>query len=404
MMQRMVFFVVLLSLGTVLFADQNPIAWRNDRTGIYNETGLMKSWPEEGPELLWHYEGLGDGHSSVAISSGKIYATGMSDDKGYLYVFDFDGKLLDKIMYGDEWAVNYPGTRSTPVIHSGKIYLYSGIGNLICLDENRLEVIWRRNVLTDFNSRNITWGVTESPLIIGEKIIITPGGKEHNIVALNKNTGDLIWSSPGVGELSAYCSPLYIGDLETPLIVTKTASHIVGLEAATGQVLWSFESKNRHAIHSNTPVYADNMVLCASVDKGATMLRLSEGGRKAEIAWELPEFDNMMGGVVKIGDHIYGSDSGEKGRFWYCIDWETGKIQYKEGGLTPGVVIAADGLLYCYSDRGIMALVRPNPQKFEIISQFPITLGTRQHWAHPVIDQWVMYVRRGDALMAYKIK
>ena len=381
------------------------VEWRYDRTGIYaSETGLLKSWLAGGPELLWHYDGLGYGYSSAGISADKLYITGMLDEKGYLFVFDLNGKLLHKLMYSDEWTANYIGTRATPVINDGKIYLMSGVGDLICLDEKKLNVVWKRNILVDFESNNISWGINESPLIIGEKIIVTPGGKEHNVVALNKNSGELIWSSPGVGDLSAYCSPLYIGEQETPLIVTITANNMIGLEASTGNVLWSFESKNRNQIHSNTPVYANNMVLFSSVDKGCTMLRLSDGGRKAEIAWELPEWDNMMGGIVKVGDYLYGSGSGYKERVWFCVEWETGEIKYKEGALGMGATIVADGMMYCYTDKGEMALVRPIPEKFDVVSQFPVTLGTEQHWAHPVIYQGVLYVRHGDSLMAYKIR
>jgi outer membrane protein assembly factor BamB len=400
---RKTFFTLL---GAIAFISLNAqIQWRNDRTGIYaNETGLLKSWSEKGPELLWHYDKLGDGHSSVAISKNKLYITGMTENKGYLYVFDLNGKLLNKIMYGDEWAVNYVGTRATPTINNGKIYLVSGTGDLICLDENKLNVIWKRNIFEDFESTNIKWGITESPLIVGEKIIATPGGKKHNIVALDKNTGELIWSSPGKGELSAYCSPLYIGDQEIPLIVTITAEHIVGLEAATGKMLWSHESKNTNSIHSNTPVYANSRILCTSVDKGCTMLQLSDGGRKSKVVWEIPVLDNMMGAMVKIGGYIYGSGSGYKEKFWYCVDWETGEIKYKNPALTAGVTIAADDRLYCYTDKGEMALVDATPEKFEITGKFPITMGTDQHWAHPVIYQGVLYVRHGDTLMAYKIK
>ena len=396
--------LVLICIAFSLSA-QNAVQWRYDRTGIYSkETGLLKSWPAKGPELLWHYDGLGEGHSSVAISNNKIYITGMTESKGYLYVFDFNGKLLNKIMYGDEWATNYVGTRATPIISNGKIYLMSGAGDLVCLDEKNLNLIWKRNIFKEFESKNIRWGFNESPLIIEEKLIITPGGKEHNIVALNKNTGNLIRSSPGKRELSAYCSPLYIGDQEVPLIVTITASHIVGLEASTGKMLWSFESKNKNSIHANTPIYANNKILCTSVDKGCTMLRLSDGGRKAEIVWEIPELDNMMGALIKIGGYIYGSSSGTNAaRFWYCVDWTTGEIKYRDTNLAMGVAIFADGMLYCYTDKGEMALVKPTPEKFDIVSKFPITLGTDTHWAHPVIHNGILYVRHGNTLMAYKV-
>ena len=401
-----IFFVVLF-FGGIYIPFYGQIEWRNDRTGIYgNETGLLKIWPADGPEMLWYFDGLGEGHSSVGIASDKLYVTGMLEDKGYLFVFDFNGKLLNKIMYGDEWTENYVGARATPIVNDGKIYLMSGTGNLICLDAKNPEtVIWKRNIFIDFDSKNIMWGFNESPLIIDEKIIATPGGKQHNIVALDKHTGELIWSSPAKGDLSAYCSPLFIDDQEIPLIVTMTAEHIVGLDVSTGEMVWAVENKNDNSIHANTPVYANNMILCASADKSCTMLRLSEGGRKAEIAWEIPELDNLIGALVKIGDYIYGSSSGyNAARNWYCVDWATGEIIYRDRQLAMGVSIAADGMLYCYTDRGDMALVKPSPEKFELISRFRITKGTDQHWAHPVIHQGVLYVRHGDSLMAYKVK
>ena len=401
-MKKLIITLIITMTFNALFAQMQ---WRYNRTGIYeNEKGLLRVWPDTGPELLWFFDGLGEGHSSVSISNEKVYITGSLDGKGHLFVFDLNGKLLNKTMYGDEWTENYVGTRSMPNISNGKIYIISGAGDLICWDESTLDVLWKRNIFVDFESKNITWGFNESPLLVGEKIIATPGGATHNIVALNKNTGELIWSSPGKGELSAYCSPLYIGELETPLIVTMTTEHILGLEASTGKLLWSFENKNRNSIHANTPVYANNRVLITSVDKGCTMLHLSDGGRKAEIVWELPELDNMMGALVKIGDYLYGSGSGYKERVWYCVDWNTGKIKYKEKGLAMGATIYADERFYCYTDKGEMALVNASPEKFEIVSKFMITKGTEQHWAHPVIHQGVLYVRHGDSVMAYKIK
>jgi outer membrane protein assembly factor BamB len=208
------------------------IQWRGtDRTGIYNETGLLKSWPAQGPQLLWHYDGLGEGHSSVAIANNKIYVTGLVDGKGQLFVFDMNGKLLNKKEYGLEWDTSYNGSRGTATVNNGKIYVYSGKGELVCFDENTLDIIWEKNVIDEFQGSNIRWGVNESPLIIDDKIIITPGGKEHNVVALNKNTGNIIWSCAGEGDLSSYCSPLYITDQQVPLIVTITAKHILGIHA-----------------------------------------------------------------------------------------------------------------------------------------------------------------------------
>jgi len=398
----------LLTLGLIIFTlllqAQKNIQWRGEnRTGIYNEKNLLKSWKSEGPELLWHFDGLDEGHSSVAISSDKIYVTGMTGKTGYLYVFDLNGKLLNKKEYGQEWDTNYNGPRGTVTVHKEKIYLISGTGNLICMDEKSLEIVWQKNIEKDFAAENIKWGINESPLIIDDKIIMTPGGKKYNVVALNRLTGDLIWSSSGEGNLSAYCSPLYISELEVPQIVTMTADYIIGIEAATGKKLWSHKQTNRWSVHANTPIYGNNMVLCTSgYGKGSVMFRFVNGGRSVEKVWELADIDSRIGGMVKLGDYLYGS--GDFNKFWFCIDWKTGKIIWKNDSLPTGVTIAADDMLYCYSDKGDMALVKATPEKFEITGNFKITLGTEQHWAHPVIYQGVLYVRHGNTLMAYKIK
>lgn len=401
MKKRLIAFLSLASL--TLFAQEN-IQWRGtDRTGFYNETGLLKSWPTEGPALLWNYDGLGEGHSSSAIASDKIYLTGMTDGKGYLYVFDLKGKLLNKKEYGPEWNESYNGPRGTITLNEGKLYLMSGLGDLYCFDVTSLNVIWKKNILKEYKASNITWGINEAPLIIGDKVIATPGGKEHNVVALNKNTGALIWSSTGEGDAAAYCSPLFIKDQQVPLIVTMTANHIIGIDANTGKKLWSHENTNRYSIHANTPVYGDNMILCTSgYGAGSTMLRLKNGGKSIEQAWFSKEMDSRIGAMVKVGDYVYGS--GDNNRYWFCTNWKTGEIKYKEKGLAMGNIIAGDGMLYCYTDRGDMILVKANPEKFEIVSRFQITKGTEQHWAHPVIYKGVLYVRHGDSLMAYKIK
>ena len=401
---KKIFFIFICLLITSVSWAQNNIQWRGtDRTGIYKETGLLKSWPENGPDMLWHFDGLGEGHSSATIDSDKIYISGIIEGEGYLYVFDLGGKLLNKKKYGHEWSRDYIGPRGSIAISDGKLYVISGMCDIYCFDQNTLDLVWKKNFITDFNGKNIQWGICETPLIIGEKLIATPGGEEHNMVALNKKTGELIWSSPGKGDQSAYCSPLYIGDQQTPQIVTFTANHIIGVDAANGKLLWSHENKNRHSVHANTPVYSNNMILCTSgYARGTTMLRLKDGGKSVEEVWFSEELDNRMGAMVKVGDYAYGS--GDSKRFWFCVDWNTGEIKYKQSGLAMGNIIFNDGLLYCYNDKGDMMLVKANPEKFDIVSQFSITMGTQQHWAHPVLYKGIMFVRHGNTLMAYKVK
>jgi outer membrane protein assembly factor BamB len=242
--------------------------------------------------------------------------------------------------------------------------------------------------------------------VVDDKVFISAGGKENNIVALNKNTGATIWSCAGDGDESAYCSPLYVANQQVPQIVTVMASHIIGIDVATGKKLWSYPYVTQRSIHPNTPTYDEkDMIFCTSgYGKGAVMLRFTDGGRSVEKVWEKAEVESRHGGIVKLGDYMYmGGDPANK--HYFCVEWNTGDIKYKDNTLASnGVVITSDGLLLCYTEKGDMVLARVSTEKFDIVSKFPITLGTDQHWAHPVIYQGVLYVRHGTSLMAYKIK
>ena len=396
--------VAVTEVGRVTNGMQNTHSqWRGEnRDGIYHETGLLKEWAADGPELLWYVEGLGDGYTSPAIANGKIYITGLDGNNLVLFVFDLDGKFRSRKVVGREWNTRYPGTRSTVVVNDGKLYIFGGRGTLHCLDEATLKEVWKKDVIAEWGGRNIMWGITESPLIVGDKIFITPGGARNNIVALNKNTGALIWSSPGAGTTSAYCSPQLIDGYSVPIVVTCTANEIVAFNAETGDVLWIHPQPSGNAIHPNTPIYSDGMIFSTTGYGGGSWLyRLTDDGRGAELVWH-NNVDNQMGGAVKMGDYVYAS--GHHRRGFACIDWHTGDIKWRVNQLAPNAIIAADGMLYVYSDQGDMALVKPNPDRFELVSSFEVTLGTNQHWAHPVIHGGVLYIRHGNVLMAYLIK
>ncbi|MCL2739380.1 MAG: PQQ-like beta-propeller repeat protein [Bacteroidales bacterium] len=395
--------MLLLTVVSYTLAAQDRVEWRFDRTGNYSkETGLLKSWPANGPELLWHFDGLGRGFTSVTMYGEQMFVTGETNEKGYLYVLGMDGKLQHKVAYGTEFVRSYPGARNAVIPNDGKLYLVSGVMELFCYDIQSMKLLWKKDYAKDFGAENTRHGWHGTPLIIGEKLIIAPGGAEHNVVALNKTTGALIWSSTGAGVMSGYGSPIYLGDQQIPQVVFMMSDYIIGIDVSNGDMLWSFAHTNRMREHPNTPVYSNNMLFFMSdYGKGSTMLRLSRDGRSVSKVWEMPELSHQFGHVVKFGNYIYGS--GQR-TTWYCVDWQTGKIMYSDNTLGVGNAISADGMLYVYSDKGEMALVKPNHEKFEIISMFPITSGTGEHWAHPVIYQGVMYVRHGDALMAYRIK
>ena len=407
-------FLIAVSLPMMLHAQKNA-QWRGEnRNGEYHETGLLKEWSAGSPQLLWKYEGLGEGFTSAAIAGGKVYVTGVTDDKLTLYVFDLKGQLLAKKEVGKEWTKNHAGTRCSVNINDGKLYIGNSLGQLFCLDETTLHEIWKKDGIAEFGGRNIMFGMTENPLIAGDKIFMTPGGKKHGVVALDKNTGALIWSSPGVGTPSSYSSPQYIGDQSVPLVVTYLSGDeqsgrvhdntIMALNANTGEMLWQHKERSGNDITPNTPLYHNGMILSVTgYGGGAWLYRLKDGGKGADLVWHNKEMDNQMGGVVKIGDYVYAG--GHNNNYWFCVDWKTGKTMYKVRDIGRSSTITADGMLYVYSERdGTMNLVKPNPDKFELASSFKVTMGTGPHWAHPVINDGVLYLRHGDALMVYKIK
>ncbi len=383
---------------------QNGTKWRGPMSnGIYTESGLLDQWPANGPQILWHFNELGEGYSSPVFAGGKIYLTGMENITGYLYCLSIEGKLLWKKPYGSEWHSNYPGSRTSPTISGGMVYILSGQGGLICMNAQNGNIIWLKNLLKDFNGRNITWGMTENLVIYEDKVICAPGGVTHNVVALNRLNGKLIWSCKGKSELSAYCSPLLVKLSGRTLFITMTANNILGIDADTGELLWTHKQTNTWSVHANTPIYSNGAVYCFSgYGRGGVKLRLSPDGSSITRMWYNRTMDSRIGGAVLVNGFIYGS--GDQKPAWQCINWETGEQLFTTTEVGKGVVIYADGKLYCYSDRGEIAVMKALPDRFELRGKAKVKLGSGPHWAHPVIQSGKLYVRHGESLIAYKIK
>lgn len=393
---------LLFSLAHVAFC-QEATQWRGENSsGIYKVDQLLSSWPADGPKVLWSADGLGQGFSSPAFANNKIYINGMVAGQAVLFIFDLNGKKLQEFPYGKEFDTSYPGVRSTPSIVGDLAYLLTGMGKLTCLDLNSGKPVWIKDFLTDFDGVNITWGYTESVVVDGNKVYCTPGGKNNNVVALNRMTGATIWSSSGSGEISAYCTPLLIKLPARQLLVTHTASHVIGIDAENGKLLWNFPHPNQWSVHANTPIYSEGSVFVFSgYGQGGEKLKLSPDGSSVTKEWDIKSFDSRMGGAVLLDGNLYGS--GDADRSWQCIDWKTGEKKYSSTEAGKGVVVAANNKLIGYSERGELFMADADPSGLKIISKTKVSLGSEQHWAHPVIDRGILYVHHGNVLIAYKI-
>lgn len=399
------FAIFLLLLCSAPSFSQSPLTkWRGPQgNGIYPDQNLLETWPENGPEISWTFDKLGVGYSSPVFAHDRIFINGMEGETGYVYALSEAGVLLWKAPYGPEYSTSYPGARSSVTIAGDELYVLSGHGRLVCLRVDNGKENWSMELFRRFDGRNIQWGLNETVVVDGDIVYCTPGGRKNNVVALNRHTGELIWSSPGKSTESAYCTPLLIDLPARKLLVTMMAGHILGLDAATGQLLWTHPQTNRYDVHANTPIYHDGAVYCFSgYGKGGVKLQLNEDGSSASKAWFNPTMNSRMGGAVLVDGHIYGS--GDSDREWQCIDWETGKQKYTSREVGNGAVIYADEHLYCYSERGELALLKPLGDRFEVAGKIRVQLGSGQHWAHPVINNGRLFVRHGNALIAYDVR
>lgn len=403
---------VLIVLFFTACTPTKVAEWRGpNRSGVYNETNLLKQWPENGPELTWENENIGNGYVSPTITDDAIYITGEIDSLAHLYKFDFEGTKIWDIVYDKEWVRSYRGARSNPTIVGDLIYVGSGMGNLFCINSKTGETIWSKKFADDFNGTYPYFGHSEAPVVDGNKVFWTPGGEICNVVALDRFTGELIWSNEGLKERSGYNNPKIITVKEHKILVTFSAYHLLGIDAEKGELLWSHEQTNTTPetrnfgigdTHANTVLFEDGAIYYAAGDgNGGVKLQLSDDGSLITEVWNNKDFDSYMGGIVKSGNKLYGCGTA-KPRL-VCADAVSGELtdSLKIG---QGTLISADDMLYYYNVRGKVYLIDIAGEKMNIVSDFKIDKGTNEHFAHPVIHKGVLYIRHGNALMAYDIK
>jgi outer membrane protein assembly factor BamB len=403
-------FVVVWSVDAQIYQFRGP-----DRDGKFPESGLLKEWPEGGPELLLEYEGIGTGWSSV-ISNGKyIYASGMIDRMDHLTCIDFEGNLKWQVEYGKSWDQSYPDTRGTPTIEGDRIYIISGTGELVCLDAETGATRWKKHVDQEYQAEYHDWGVAEMPLIVGNKIICSPTGALTTFVALDKMTGEEIWKTPGTNGQRSYVSPVLRKFNGKDYVLGASASDFFIVDPDNGEIktsytyfdssIWKWQP--RGMIWANAPVVKGNMIfLSIGYDYPAKMIRVNEDLSSIEEVYTSTLLDNHHHGLIELDGFLYGSywihnNAGN----WACLEWNTGKVMYDQEWNSKGELVYADGMFYVYEEkRGNVALVKPDPSGFKVVSSFQVEKGRGPHWSHPYIFEGKMFLRHGDVLMVYALK
>lgn len=374
----------------------------------------MESWPEDGPELVWEYEGIGNGYGSPVFTGDRMYIMGELDDLdslAFLFAFAIDGELLWKSDFGPEWVKNWNGSRCAPTIVDELIYVTSGMGNIYCFDSENGEKQWSVDMVNDLGGVFPLFGFSEALVVDGDKVFCTPGGKENNVVALDRFTGEIIWTNTGKGERSGYNQGQIIRLEDRNIFVTFTAYEMMGFDTQTGELLWIHEQDNtpledrapgKGDTHANSVIYENGFIYYAAGDgNGGVKLELSPDGISIKEIWRNPQFDSYMGGIVKIGNYLYGCGSAKPGL--KSINAETGEIG-KELKIGSGAIIAGGNMLYYYNFKGEVMLIPQDPLEMEVVSKFRITRGSGEHFSHPVINNGRLYVRHGNVIQAFDVR
>ena len=365
------------------------------------EKGLLKSWPEGGPSLLWKYESCGKGYASVTIADGMIFTAGDVSGKNTVIALDLKGKEIWKQATGKAWKADYPGTRGTPTYNEGMIYHLSGAGMLAALNSKTGKIVWSVDLVKEYGGVAGGWGLSESILIDGNNLLCMPGGSRALFLALDKKTGKKVWATTGLEDNPSYCTPTIAEIAGTRQILTMSAKYALGINAKTGKLIWKYYYETGCDVHATTPLYKDGAIfLTSNYGRDSKLLKLSKDGTSVKETWASNDMQNHHGGVLLLDGYIYGSGA----NVWSCINFTTGKTAWKENE-GKGSLLYADGKLYLLNESGKVALIEASPKAYTEISTFNLPEGINDSaWAHPVICGGVLYLRHANALYAYDVK
>jgi len=371
------------------------------RDGKSPDKGLLKQWPAGGPKLIWKVTGIGRGFSSPTVAGGMVYITGIVGGNTVLRALDLSGKPVWQVQHGSGFHNNVPGSRSSAVVDGGLLYLVGDTGLVACYDAKTGARKWSHQ-MSEYGGRTPDWGYAESVLVYKDLAIITPGG-ERCIVALNKKTGDTVWTSSGFSAGAQYGSCIAVTFGGVPMVIAGSAAGIVAVDARNGTGLWGDNFAAGNTANCNTPAYSDGYVFwAAGYGKGGVCLKLSAAGGRvtAQRAWTTRDMDCHHGGYVISDGCVYGNHGGR----WACLDLATGQTKWSEQAVGKGSICWADGMLYLFSENGgRMGLATCSPSGCRMKGEFSVE-GRDQSWAHPVVIGGRLYVRYDDNLYCFDVK
>ena len=389
--------------------------WRGpERTGISKETGLLKAWPPEGPRLAWQVKDVGAGYSTPAVVGERLFLiSNRGAENEFVQALSVkDGKQLWNTRIGNVGNPNqqpaYPGARTTPTVDGPLLYALGSDGDLACLETATGKVRWSKNVRAEFGGKPGVWAYSESPLVDGNVLVVTPGGAEATLVALDKRTGNVIWKSavPG-GDEAAYASAIAMEVGGVKQYVQFLQRGVVGVDAKTGRFLWRYDRTAQNSpANIPTPVAHDGYVYTSSSRGGGGLVRLkvNAGAVEVEPVYAALRLPTSIGGSVRVGDYLYGTTTGGL----MCVEFKTGTVKWQERGIGAGAVCYADGNLYVHGENGQVALVEATPEAYREKGRFTppdlVARGRGQSWSYPVVANGRLYIHDFGTLWAYDVK
>ena len=376
-----------------------------DRTGLSKETGLLKQWPSAGPSLVWTATGLGNGYGSMAVVGTRVFAQGTRNNRSIVVAYNrADGKELWSKALGPAGNDDRgPGPRSTPTVDGDRVYILTENGDLACLKSQDGTAVWQRNILKDFGGRNINWLLSESPLVDGDHVIVTPGGSGAGMVALDKMTGATVWVAKELSDEAGYASAIVADVQGIRTIMTLTGEAGIGVRAADGKLMWRHRSVANNTANIATPVFFDNKVFYTSAyGTGAALLGLTaQGGEiKAQELYFTREMQNHHGGVVLVNGFLYGFNNS----ILSCMNFATGATMWRHRSVGKGSLTYADGHLYLLGEDNVVGLAEAAPGAYLETGRFKIADKGLPAWAHPVVSGGRLYIRNQDTLSAYDVR